>query len=467
MPRLAAAAAGLVAAAVVMVRYLPRLVASVRRRIFLKTDTTLVVPGPSVGAEYFQEVYRHPAARQRRHGAALSDLHFLWFGPQAGLHPENLEHGALYDELAPVTRALLSVTPEETTRLAHQCMGTAVHEAVPRSGIHAVRLRDVIAPGWAEFFFRLLFDEPCPAEVRSLITSYSANLFDTIKASSRPKPSLAEQLDAVVLTRLPQLRKPLRTPSLTSEEQAAYLRLVFFGSGVGQMTEATTHVCMALASDDHLQSQLAADPGNCELLGSIINETLRMYPLFGFSHRILTQDITLSNGRRIPQGTVVCFDYPSFQRAGLPAPDTFRPGRWTSEGSPVPENFTPFGVPGARSCPARGLATSTLPVAITEIVTALVLATSAGHPRSLANRGPCLVWPRTDPPPRHLASALRLHRAGDSGATAALAAKQLVLTWRMVRLARLQHPCARHYASLDALAQPGVPSSQGRSCPRR
>ena len=192
---------------------------------------------------------------------------------------------------------------------------------------------------------------------------------------------------------------------------------------------------------------MAAAPDDDGLLGRVVDETLRLYPLFGVAHRITSADIAV-DGTTLPAGSVLCFSYPAFHRAGYDEPDRFDPGRW-ERCSSRDANFIPFGVASNRPCPAWHLAPIALGAAVREVLRRAMLTTAASHTRSLPNRGPCLVVPRgASPPPRPALVAQRLQdRAEDAGRSVV----QLVLGTYMVWDARRQALCRRHFAGETAV----------------
>jgi hypothetical protein len=181
----------------------------------------------------------------------------------------------------------------------------------------------------------------------------------------------------------------------------------------------------------------------------VINEALRMYPLFGIAHRITSADIT-TDRTTIPAGSVLCFDYPSFHRVGYDDPDRFDPSRWQRLAA-KDANHIPFGVTANRPCPAKGLAPLTMRVALAEVVRRFRLATTAAHTRSLPNRGPCLLEPLDAVLPgwRRTAVLARL-RLRDRWENVGRSVLQLVLGTYMVWDANRKRLCDRYFASVTA-----------------
>jgi cytochrome P450 len=175
---------------------------------------------------------------------------------------------------------------------------------------------------------------------------------------------------------------------MSVEEAAYYLQGTYFNTAVVQMSEAMAHVLMVLARHPSMQARVDDDV----YLDNVISETFRMFPLFGIAHRITSDEIVVDS-TTIPRGSVLCFNYPDYHRAGYDHADTFAPSRW-DELVARHANFIPFGVVANRACPARGVAPITMRVVVREVVRRYALHTAASHTRSIPNRGPCLLAPR-------------------------------------------------------------------------
>ncbi|MEV6037577.1 cytochrome P450 [Nonomuraea sp. NPDC052116] len=414
--------------------WLPARVVALRVRVFnrINGDEGIPVPGDLVGVDRFREVYSHPAAGGRSRGAALSDLFWYWLSPGPEMHQEHLEAGERYDAVAKATRGLLSVPRDEAEELTRRCAARTLADARG-----PVRLRDLTMPLWAEFAYELVFAEPCPREARDLIVGNANDVVTSLKCTGLRHMERRHRLTRYLLGRLSRVRIPLPA-GLSPQEQAFYLQGAFFNTAVVQMSEAMAHLLMVLAQ--HPEAQERARTGDDRYLDQVISETLRLYPLFGIAHRITTGEIPLGERTAIPAGSVLCFDYPEFHRAGFADPDRFDPGRFDR---PVKElNHIPFGVAANRPCPAWRLAPIAMRVAAREILHRHALHSSAAHTRSLPNRGPCLLTPPHASPPR---AALVLMRVRDRWEDVWRSLVQLVLGTYMVWDARRQRLCEIHF----------------------
>ncbi|MEV4293561.1 cytochrome P450 [Microbispora rosea] len=443
-----------VAVAVVVIslpRWLPARVVALRGWAFTRIngEESIAVPGDLVGVDRFREVYSHPAASGRSEGAVLSDLFWYWLSPGPEMHQEHLEAGERYDAVALATRRILSLPRARVEELTRGCVRRALEG---RNGLRhgVVRLRDLIMPAWAEFSYELVFGEPCPPHARDLIVGNADDVVTALKCCGLRHMDRRDRLTAYLVESLPRVRHELPA-GLTARERALYLQGAFFNTAVVQMSEATAHVLMALARHPDVQARARA--GDDRYLDQVIAETLRLYPLFGIAHRVTTGDIRVGEGVVIPAGSVLCFDYPAFHRAGFPDPERFDPRRFAPGHAPVRElNHIPFGVPANRPCPAWRLAPLALRVAVREVLRAYELDSTAAHTRSLPNRGPCLLTPQ-DPgasagarhgPGRRL--TLLSMRLKDGWEDVWRSLVQLVLGTYMVWDARRLRLCERHFS---------------------
>jgi hypothetical protein len=360
------------AALVTAPAWLPQRVVTLRMKIFalVNGQDAVTIPGEQVGVKDFRRVYADPAANGRSRGAALSDLFWYWLAPGPEVHQEHLEAGPRYDEVAKCTRHILVRSKKDTEELARR-VAAHVLDGV-RPGL--VRLRDEMMPIWAELYYELVFDEPCPPEARELIVGHADDVVSALKCVRPRNMRRRARLTKYLRQRLDDVPHPL-PPSLTPQEQVHYLQGTFFNTAVVQMSEAMAHLLMIIAQDPGVQRRLAEHPGDDAYLDRVIDEGLRTFPLFGIAHRISTADIELAD-LTIPAGTVLCFSYPEF--AARTAKD----------------EFIPFGVAQNRACPARGLAPPTMRVVTREVLRRFALASTAGHTRSIPNRGPALLTPR-------------------------------------------------------------------------
>ena len=481
----------LVAAAVTLPRWLPPAVVRLREWIFKRVNGAegIPIPGPSVGAEHFERVYSDPAADGRSRGAGLSDLFWYWLAPGPQMHQEHLEPGERYKTVARTTRQVLAVPHRRSDELATAATRRLLDD-LPADRISHVRLRDLMTPVWAEVYYELVFDEPCPRAVRDLIVANAEDVVTALKGTGLRHLDRRDRLTRYLLGRLDDGTCPVTLPDpFTRQETAWYLQGAFFNTAVVQMSEAMAHILLCAAGAEAAPSRAAGGvaggaelgvrregAGSGEVAGGAgpgfrgedagsragvagrriqvdddgdldrhIDETLRVHPLFGVAHRITSGPIVVDERVTLPAGSVLLFNYLAFQRTGAAADDAFDPSRWArlSREERNKVHFIPYGVTANRACPARGIAPVLLRAATREVLRRFAIASSVSHTRSLPSRGPAYLTPAgVAGPGRTRLVAMHLR---DRWADAGRSVKQLVLGTWMVADARRQRLCSTYF----------------------
>ncbi|MEV6636363.1 cytochrome P450 [Actinoplanes sp. NPDC051470] len=417
-----------------------RAVVRLREWIFARVngEEGVPVPGPLVGPEDFELVYAHPAADGRSRGAGLSDLFWYWLAPGPQMHQEHLEPGERYRTVARTTRRVLAVPHQRSYELAAAATRRVLTE-LPGDRTSLVRLRDLMMPVWAEVYHELVFGEPCPPEARELIVANADDVVSALKGTRLRHMDRRHAMTRYLLRRIENGTCPVTLPEpFTSQETAWYLQGAFFNTAVVQMSEAMAHVLLSVAGSPGVLSPVADD----DAIDRVIDETLRVHPLFGVAHRITSDEIALPSGIVLPAGSVLLFNYLAYQRTGAASDPSFDPSRWLTLRR-ADAHFIPFGVTANRACPARGSAPVMLRAAVRTVLRHFALASSAAHPRSLPSRGPAYLTPPSVSPPGGL--QLGFLRIRDRWEDAGRSLIQLVLGTYMVIDARRQRLCARYF----------------------
>jgi hypothetical protein len=441
------------AAAVSVPHWLPRAVVAARMRVFARIngDEGVTFPNATVGPDRFLDVYGHPAASGRSRGAALSDLFWYWLAPGPEVHQEHLEPGPRYDAAARTTAAVLAGRSADLAAAATRATARVLDEKV-NGRATLVRLRDLMMPVWAEFFHELVFREPCPREVRDLITGNATDVVDALKCVRLRHMRRRRRLTRHLLRRLAAGEVPHELPAGMSRlEHAHYLQGTFFNTAVVQLSEGMAHLLLALAEHPGTQRRLTEHPGDDRLLGNVMDEVLRRWPLFGIAHRIARDDIDLGDGTLLPAGSVLCFSYPDYHATGCPDPEAFRPDRWDAPGARATAHHIPFGVATNRPCPAWRLSPLVMRAATREVLRRHTLHSAVSHTRSIPHRAPCLLVRRDQPlPALRLAAVRAFLRFRDRWEDVGRSLAQLVLGTWMVLDARRLRLAERHFAAQDA-----------------
>ncbi|MGH7671345.1 MAG: cytochrome P450 [Gemmatimonadales bacterium] len=460
----------LVAAALVATSlpyWLPAAVIRLRMRIFrrINGDEGIPIPGQLVDASRFKWAYSNRAADGRSRGATLTDLFWYWLSPGPEIHQEHLEPGERYDEIAAATRRILALPRQGAEKLAARCVARVLDEPGLQNA-KLVHLRDLMMPVWADFYYEVVFGQRCTPSARQLIVGNANDVVTALKCCGLRHMDKRERLTRFLVEKLEAGELPHELPErLSTREKALYLQGVFFNTAIVQMSEAMAHLLMVLAQHGQIQETLAAELGDEHYLDRVITETLRVYPLFGVSHRITSDDIGIDERTTLPKGSVLCFNYPEFHRVGYEDPERFDPDRW-KELATREANYIPFGITANRPCPAQALALVTMRVAAREVLRRFALYSSASHTRSLPNRGPCLLVARVGGyDARRRAALLLFMRLRDRWEDVYRSMVQLILGTYMVWDARRLRLCERYFEIHDMEARTAGRDQPAHACP--
>ncbi|GLY50210.1 cytochrome P450 [Lentzea sp. NBRC 102530] len=428
-----------------MLNWLPARVVALRAKVFEKVngDNAITFPNSQVGPDRFQELYGHPAANGRSKGAGLSDLFWYWLSPGPEVHQEHLEAGPRYDDVARATRTFLAGPSDDLAAAATRCTAKVLDEVL-RGRVTHVRLRELMMPVWAEYFYELVFGEPCPRHARDLIVAHATDVVTSLKCTGLRHPARRARLTRYLKVRLADVRHPLPA-TLTEDEQVHYLQGTYFNTAVVQMAEAMAHLLLALAQHPAAARRIGDD----RYFAHVLDETFRLYPLFGIAHRITTDDIVLDEHTSFPAGSVLCFSYPAYHATGYTDPEAFDPSRWENTAARNVHHI-PFGVAANRPCPAWRLSPLVMRASAREVLRRVSLHSTVTHTRSLPSRGPCLLV-RDGPAPRWRLRYLRLR---DRWEDLWRSVVQLVLGTAMVLHAHHLRPAGRYFDTHDTQGCP-------------
>ncbi len=373
--------------------WLPPLIIRFRMYIFTRIngEQTIQLPSDDYTGEDFRSLYGHPAVKGRSKGAALSDLFWYWLSPGPEMHPEHIENGIQYTNLSRFTRHMMALARDDIETLIDKQSSDPLRLHLNTTNTWCeVRLRDVFMPVWADFFYEVVFNETCTAGARKLITDNANDVVSALKCCKLRDMKKRNKLTEFLMGKLSRKEFPHEFPSgFSLREQAYFLQGTFFNTAIVQMSEAMSHLILALAQHPACQTRLRSLSDSDVFMDNVINESLRLYPLFGIAHRITTEPLRFKD-HEIKKDTVVCFNYPNYHQLGYENPELFNPDRWT--GCPVKNaNFLPFGIPSNRSCPAQGLAMIAMRRITKHVINEYFFASPIVHTRSMPNRGPCLV----------------------------------------------------------------------------
>lgn len=383
-----------------MQRLLLRLTERQRRRLLTGDVSTVVIPNSSINGKQVETLLACPSLA-RKNGTVARDV-INYFHQPVDCHQENLEDSVLYERFAEATRRMLAIEPEKLGVLVARRIETDFPCLVPSDrGFSVLRLRDALIPTTTRLFYTLLFGRDCLEEQAELLSRSCLDVLRTIKGITLPNIELRlRALDC--LREAVQQRQgapdpwPLR--DLPTDVQAKHVLGVFFHTANIQIAEFASHTLVEIAKRDSLASQCVGE-NDSAFTAAVLNESLRLFPLFGITNRVALRDIAIRGCSVIRAGEQIFFDFRSHQRFGYDDPDQFRPERWLSRPT-AGACFMPFGA-GRRRCPAERLSRQLTTAIIRGILHRYKVFAPIEHNRSLEGGALCClvnreaaVWPR-------------------------------------------------------------------------
>ncbi len=369
---------------------LPRLFIGLRFFIFthINREKGIQIPNKTWGPEYFKTLYAHPHVRGKSEGAELSDLFWYFLSPGAHMHQEHLEEGDDYEKLAAYSKSKLNLPKQAVERLLEKCIRNGRLLNKKKEG-HVVRIRDELMPIFAKFFYELIFNESCSKHAQKLIVAHANDVISTMKCCKLRDMATRAKLTHFLYKKIQ--KEPLADfpPSFSLEDQVYFLQSTFFATGVIQMSDAMSHLLMVLAKNPSLQEKIRHPNTHREIDHAFINETFRLFPLFGIAHRIVLDDVIIDD-KTIKKGTVICFNYDKYHKTNFQNPYRFQTDRWKT--CPMKTaHYAPFGIKENRMCPAQGIALIIMRVMLKSLLKEYYFFSSARQTRALPNRGPMLI----------------------------------------------------------------------------
>ncbi|WP_310035515.1 cytochrome P450 [Paraburkholderia graminis] len=381
-----------------MAHLIKKRAAAQRLRIFSGGVETLVLPNAEIQGKKVEWLLAHEGARSKSGTRARALIEYFHY--PVNCHQENLEDSPLHLTLAKATERILSMPSKQLNDIAARHLAHLA-ELIPAGKTHAVlRLRETLLPLIAKIFHSIIFNAECADEVASTLAANTRNVLRTIKGLSLPDFVLRQ-------TALACIEKELARQSgcehlfaddnesvceLSMRIRAKHIQGVFFNTGMIQVSEFASHALVAVAQHPDVEQTLLNHSGDNSYIERVLTETLRMFPLFGVTNRVSTEDIALADGLEIKQGVQLLFNFEQHQRVGYEAADTFNPDRWkqtkTSEA-----NYMPFGA-GHRRCPAERISRALTKAILLAVLRHYRIHAPIIHDRPLEGGGLCCAFRR-------------------------------------------------------------------------
>eukprot|EP00998_Keelungia_sp_KM082_P012026 NODE_833_length_1615_cov_68.784946_g823_i0.p1 GENE.NODE_833_length_1615_cov_68.784946_g823_i0~~NODE_833_length_1615_cov_68.784946_g823_i0.p1 ORF type:complete len:497 (+),score=91.74 NODE_833_length_1615_cov_68.784946_g823_i0:56-1546(+) len=424
--------------------WLPPMVVRIRMWLFtsLNDGQGVQFPNEQVNGRLFKQLYSSKNC-DLRSNCGLSDFFFYHLSPGPELHQEQVEPGPQYDMFSLATKKLLAASNKELAQLA-QKYGEDLLQAKNVRPFTVTRLKDFWFPMFAKFYYEMIFKEEPPEELVPLLIGSGMDVLASLKCVKLRNMKIRNALTQHLMDKLNEgACADIFPDEMTVEQRALHLQGVFFHTGCVQMSEAMAHTLIAIGQHPHVEEKLLEDTTG-QYLELVISESLRLYPLFGIAHRILSGNIELEDGTVYTAGTVFCFNYPDFQTSGYEYPNDFIPERWEVI-SKSEVNYIPFGVAANRPCPGQRLALVIMRELVKVSVRRCRWHSPIVHSRSLPDGGLCLVADRTHSNGKKRPAMLVAMKAWEKLCVVARSVAQLGFGYYMLRQAQKLRLATRMY----------------------
>jgi hypothetical protein len=381
-----------------MVHFIKKRVAAQRLKIFSNGVETLVLPSDEIRGKKVEWLLAHEHTRSKTGTSARALIEYFHY--PVDCHQENLEDSPLHLSLAKATDRILSVPSKQLNDIAAQHLAH-IADLIQADKTHAVlRLRDMLLPALAKIFYSIIFRVECSDEVARTLAANTRNVLRAIKGMSLPDLSLRQTALACIEEELDRqdgcahLFTDGNDPAceLSIRTRAKHIQGVFFNTGMIQVSEFASHVLVAVAQHPDVEQALLDHPDDNSYVERVLTETLRMYPLFGVTNRVTTEDIPLDNGLEIEKGVQLLFNFERHQRVGYDAADTFNPDRW-KQTKLSEANYMPFGA-GYRRCPAERVSRALTKAIALAVLRDYTVHAPILHDRPLEGGGLCCIFRR-------------------------------------------------------------------------
>lgn len=386
----------------------------IRLRFFaflsVNRDESIEFPTKNVKGDMYKYLYNHKAVNirsiQKRYG--LSDLFWYFLAPAHAIHQEHTEASDIrYKITSNLTRKICAVSKSNLQNLAKKYVLPVLSEqnlktidTERRHGGHFVRLRSIFFPIFERVMFELVFEKELPEDLNRILCASAENVIEALKGGVLRDMNKRNRLTVEIERLLIKNQKTLQLDSrLSSKEWALFLQGVVFTTAVVQLSEGAAHIGIALAQHPHVMSDLRSSKEK-NLPYYVVDEVLRLWPLFGDAHRMASEDIKIPNAKKgeiemIKKGTVLIFNYPDFHKSETKFTNinTFDPMRWKTL-KKRDLNYIPFGVPNNRPCPGARISRHLLASVVEEFASNCEITSVVEHSRSLPCGGIATLKPR-------------------------------------------------------------------------
>ncbi|EPY4091304.1 cytochrome P450 [Enterobacter hormaechei] len=312
-----------------------------------------------------------------------------YFHTPVDCHPENMASGDLYADLMKMVYPLLAIKKMECDQILTDIInGGDIYLFHDKQSGFAI-IRNEIIPIIIQFFHIRIFGRPCDNKILQILSNNVIQFKKTISFISFPNERIRKQVLHYIYSQCSDevVSNIVKTnPSEVNKEQLSKLIMgVFFHTGVIQVSEFVAHTIVALSQNPTIQDSLRINIENDDYVKRILQESLRLYPLFGITNRIAEKDCCLNKDKIIPRGTNIIFSFVHCHSLGFKNPSKFDPDRWLNYNDKT-TCYMPFGN-GSRMCPAQNVAYNLATPLVRTMIRQHHFFSSIEHDRALTGGG--------------------------------------------------------------------------------
>lgn len=356
-----------------------------REKIFMGNDAFILLPHKHIQGHDIKFLLKDNQYKGKNVTRKLIE----YFHAPVDCHVENMDNGELYKELLKIVYPILAIAKEETDNILESIFKDRGYLFFHNKASGLAIIRNEIIPVMVAFFHIRIFGKPCPQDIQRLLSKNVIRFKESISLISLPDMRLRQQVLDYILSRcgedfISELKSKL-SMEVSNEQVAKLIMGVFFHTGVIQVSEFVAHTIVALSQHITIQARLKANLTDSDLLQNVLDETLRLYPLFGITNRIAGKDYHMDNEQFIPEGMNIIFDFVACHAEGFVNPTVFDPDRW-KEHNAADNCYMPFGA-GPRMCPAKRFANTITTTLVLRLLKSYSFVSSIEHDRPLTGGG--------------------------------------------------------------------------------
>ena len=356
-----------------------------REKVFVEFSKCIRMPCSDISSDEVKSLLKNNTYKGRSTTRKLIE----YFHMPVDCHVENIDESPLYTELLKIIYPNLMMTKIDIEYYINDIITQRGCGLLSDKTSGFTIIRNEIIVMMVDFFHLKLFATLPSIEIRNLLSRNVVSFKESISFIQIPDEKLRSQVLNYITTQfshdvIATLRGKV-SEEVTNEQVAKILMGVFFHTGVLQIAEFVAHTIVSLAQNPVEQVKIRQENFDKISMQNILNESLRLYPLFGVTNRVTEEKQFMANGTTIDEGTNLIFDFLKLHQEGVVDPHRFDPDRWNNL-STADHCFIPFGV-GKRMCPAKNFALNVTTVLSERLLRQYSFISSIEHDRPMTGGG--------------------------------------------------------------------------------